>query len=259
MNCRLLAQFAFVYAFLILGERPSLAEIPFSSLDDEDRSMATQIAVENSIYAPHCKVSPQNPSYLESLSALDPYMRILPAEENPFNHHPSPGHKIHYNQDTDTLYISLSRMFDAEVNAVESALFQWSDARMVVLDLSECAGGDVEAAISICGFFIGPRSLPARFLRPSPSGKWSGSPISSRSFQIYSGPIEVRHGRHTASAAELLMLGLNGRATFRGSPTKGKTAVQDVWQLPSGRVFILTTKLFGPLPTVPHLASRPAG
>lgn len=233
--------------------------IPLSSLNEEDRATATQIALGHSIYAALCADSARSPDYLEALSALDPYMRLLPSDENPFIGRRSPGHEIRYDRNTDTLRIALTHMFDAEVDAVECGLLQWPEARMVVLDLTECGGGDVQAAIAICGFFTGPRALPVRFLRPSSSGRWSTSPISSSSLQIFSGPLEVRHGRKTASAAELLMLGLNGRAIFRGLPTKGKTAVQDVWELPSGRVLLLTTRLFAPIPVGLHQSLKPAG
>lgn len=247
MKRLLLALVALAWVIHPLRAAPPSADIPFSSLDEEDRAVATQLAQTHSLYAPLCTDSPSSQHYLEALSSLDPYMRLLPAEENPFSGRKPPGHKIHYDRSSHTLFIELTRMFDAEVNAVESALLQWPDARMVVLDLTQCSGGDVEAAIAICGFFVGPRPLPVQFLRLSSSGRWAASPISSRSLQIYTGPLEVRHGRKTASAAELLMLGLNGRTLFRGLPTKGKTTVQDVWQLPSGRVLLLTTRLFGPI------------
>lgn len=108
-------------------------------------------------------------------------------------------------------------------------------ANTVELDLRDCGGGDLSAAVATTGLFLRPGTEVLR--------------VDGRGFaasgQIWNKAVVLRGNKNTASAAEVVIGALldHRRADYSGGRTRGKGVTQDVIPLRSGGGIILTTGL----------------
>ncbi len=137
----------------------------------------------------------------------------------------------------------------------------------VVLDLRDCAGDDLTAAVRIASLFV-PEGATLGMLsgpRFGPSGEWL---VSSSGAPFTGVPLAVLVNRRTASAAEFLAGSLRalGRARLAGEPTFGKGTVQERFSIPGGTLLLTTGRLafpdgrmFDGTGLVPDFAAEGAG
>lgn len=120
----------------------------------------------------------------------------------------------------------------AELDAALNALKKDS-MRALILDLRQCPGGLVDAAIASTGRFLGKgqaittiedREDGRRTFEAQEDGAWRDLPIAALI------------GPDTASGAEILAeaLSFHGRATLIGEPTLGKGSVEGIHELGNG-------------------------
>ena len=118
-----------------------------------------------------------------------------------------------------------------------------------ILDLRGCRGGYTETALEILGTFLGPDRIVAAYRSLDEFGRLRRSSLrtSSAATKILE-PTEwtVLVDRHTASAGELLAMGLERYGSrLVGKPMFGKHTTQDQTTLPDGGWIRFTVGEFG--------------
>jgi carboxyl-terminal processing protease len=132
------------------------------------------------------------------------------------------------------LSLRITRFYGSTQSEV-AKLIRETYANTVELDLRDCGGGDLSAAVATAGLFLQPGTdvLQVDGRRFTASG------------QIWNKAVRLRGNKNTASAAEVVIGALldHGRAEYSGARTRGKGVTQDVIPLRSGGGVILTTGL----------------
>ncbi|MEZ4302018.1 MAG: S41 family peptidase [Polyangiaceae bacterium] len=117
-------------------------------------------------------------------------------------------------------------------------------AEALVMDLRDCPGGDLDAALRLAGEFLRAGEEIARIEDED------GDEVVRRAAADgpYRMPVTILVNRATASAAEVLAGGLlaNGRARVVGGPTCGKASVQEVGRGEGGALYGTTARCLLP-------------
>jgi carboxyl-terminal processing protease len=110
----------------------------------------------------------------------------------------------------------------------------------VEIDLSECSGGDLDAAVDAAGLFLTPGNVVVRIASNTGIETLRSSGGSHRGTRVI-----LHQGSVTASAGEAFVVGLVGNniASSYGSTTRGKATTQDIIPLRNRGALLLTTGL----------------
>jgi carboxyl-terminal processing protease len=110
----------------------------------------------------------------------------------------------------------------------------------VEIDLTQCSGGDLDAAVDAAGLFLTPGSVVVRIASNTGTETLQSSGGSHRGTRVI-----LHQGSITASAGEAFVEGLVGNniASSYGSTTRGKATTQDVIPLKNRGALLLTTGL----------------
>ncbi len=109
----------------------------------------------------------------------------------------------------------------------------------IELDLRDCRGGDLDAAVACAGLFLRAGTTVASIVRQRGGNEvlrtTGGSPLDTG--------LQILQNGNTASSAEVFIQALTSRqrAVSRGSTSNGKGTTQSVIQLANGGALVLTT------------------
>jgi carboxyl-terminal processing protease len=116
--------------------------------------------------------------------------------------------------------------------------FNQQGAHKLILDLRDCASGDVQEAIATAQLFLSSGTITTI------KGQTVSTEVASadRSKMVWSGPVAVLIGNSTAGAAEILAgaIGDNHRGETVGDRTYGAASMQKLIPLDDGAALILT-------------------
>ncbi len=129
-------------------------------------------------------------------------------------------------------YIEFDGFNHRTAKEFKSALQKFRGAPGVIIDLRQNGGGELEPVISIAGYFLGDKTLIAKYsTRTGKPIAWFGGFVKlkldveagGRGEQIYTGPVTLLVGPRTASASEIFSGGMQeiGRATVVGTQSCG--------------------------------------
>ncbi len=127
----------------------------------------------------------------------------------------------------DLLYLRLHEFADGSARAIDAALATHADARALILDLRDNAGGRMSEALSVADAFLDGGLIATERVRGAPDAihqATAGGDVQR--------PLIVLINGQTASASELVAAALRAhrRATLVGSPTYGKGTIQQVYR-----------------------------
>ena len=147
---------------------------------------------------------------------------------------------------SNVAYISLDRVARGSADAVEAALFQFSDARGFILDLRGNPGGYLDESLSISDLFLDEGALLASAesrVPGEPGRSMDESWAAETPDRIPGKPVIVLVDRYSASASEIIAGALqdHDRALVIGERTFGKGVFQNVFRLTETRHLRLTT------------------
>ena len=110
--------------------------------------------------------------------------------------------------------------------------------KQIILNLSECDGGDLNEAAGVADLFLN-QGVIASTLGPSNESQHT---FRATKNAVYSGPLAVLISNKTSSSAEMLAAAMQDhkRATILGQRSLGKGTVQRMFNLPNGGALLLT-------------------
>jgi carboxyl-terminal processing protease len=136
-------------------------------------------------------------------------------------------------------YVRLDLFLATSIEQVREAVRKLEEERAVglLLDLRNNPGGDVRSCLQIAGLFLGDDPLA------NVNGRDGVKPLRALGEQVTKLPMNVLVNKGTASAGELLAVGLqaNQRAVVVGQTTFGKGLVHRAAPLSDGSMVLMTS------------------
>ncbi len=137
-------------------------------------------------------------------------------------------------------YVQVQSLAKGQAQEVASAVksLQKSGAQRLVLDLRNCADGDINEGVAVANLFLDHGTITYLQGQKYPRQTYTADPAK----QISKLPLVVLVNRGTAGASEIAAAALleNARADVVGEKTFGAGSVQKVIDVPDGSALILT-------------------
>jgi carboxyl-terminal processing protease len=152
-------------------------------------------------------------------------------------------------------YIAFNVFTDSTAADFSSALTSIGNTKGLVIDLRDCAGGEIDPAIEIAKALAPAQPIGQIDVRSEPSGDSTTGPVPTRTRDLdstdpssiplisFHGPISVLVNKGTANTAELFAAFLHDRVGARivGASTFGDALAQTLFPLSDGSAIALTT------------------
>lgn len=147
-----------------------------------------------------------------------------------------------------TAYVQITSITSSTGFSLSFSAVMWKRKGItrVVLDLRDCGGGSVRGAREVLELFA--KDLDVLYIMGDRTGTMEYTRAQKTGY-CHGMPVVVLVDRNTASAAEMIAVGLHdlGYAAVMGDTTYGKGVSQVVHDLPSGKGMALTSsRIYGP-------------
>ena len=223
---------------------PAIAALPSDTLDAGLINAAVSVLDQYSRYIPPDDVP--DPLLVEGSQSDQPaHESFTPAKTvgaPPASQDPGASVRLRIRDDIATVVIErfTSRSGELLGRLLTSAMVRGATPRGMILDLRNNLGGNIAGAIDLAGLFL-PPGTPV-FLEAQKSARTRIIRTELRPGATTMPLVVLINGR-TASAAEIVAAALqdNGRALVVGSPSFGKGAIQQIFDLANGGELWVTT------------------